>query len=80
MNNRLVKYLSATSGVTAEVGFTIINDSVKVNEMHVKLRTTQLDNKLYVSFESPENGRSPEKNEVWTVETFYHIDYQSPEK
>ena len=80
MDNRLVKYSSATSGVSAEAGFRIIDNSVKVNEMHVKLRTTQLDNKLYVSFESPENGRSPEKGEVWTVETFYNIDYQNPQK
>ena len=76
----MVKYSSATSGVSAEAGFRIIDNSVKVNEMHVKLRTTQLDNKLYVSFESPENGRSPEKGEVWTVETFYNIDYQNPQK
>jgi hypothetical protein len=80
MNNRLVKYSSSTSGVSAEAGFTIIDDSVKVNEMHIKLRTTQLDNKLYVSFESPENGRSPQKGEVWTVETFYNIDYQNSHK
>ena len=76
MNNRMVQYSSAVSGVSAVAGFNIINDSVKVNEMHVKLRTTQLDNKLYVSFESPENGRAPAKDEVWTVETYYHIDYQ----
>ena len=80
MNNRLVKYSSSTSGVSAEAGFTIIDDSVKVNEMHIKLRTTQLDNKLYVSFESPKNGRSPQKGEVWTVETFYNIDYQNSHK
>ena len=80
MDNRMVKYSSDVSGVSAIAGFNIINDSVKVNEMHVKLRTTQLDNKLYVSFESSENGRAPAEGEVWTVETYYHIDYQSPEK
>ena len=80
MKNGLVKYSSSTSGVSAEAGFTIIDDSVKVNEMHIKLRTTQLDNKLYVSFESPKNGRSPQKGEVWTVETFYNIDYQNSHK
>ena len=79
MDNRMVKYSSNVSGVSAIAGFNIINDSVKVNEMHVKLRTTQLDNKLYVSFESPENGRAPAEGEIWTVETYYHIDYQNPE-
>ena len=79
MDNRMVKYSSNVSGVSAIAGFNIINDSVKVNEMHVKLRTTQLDNKLYVSFESPENGRTPAEGEVWTVEIYYHIDYQNPE-
>lgn len=70
-------YSSATSGVSAETGFRILNGSAVCNSLYIMTRDT--DNKLYISFASAKNGSSPKKGEVWDVEVYYHIDYVTPE-
>ena len=74
---RSVRYSSATSGVSAETGFRILNGSAMCNSFYVMARDA--DNKLYVSFASAKNGSRPKKGEVWEVEVYYTIDYVAPE-
>lgn len=69
-------YSSATSGVSAETGYRILNGSVTCNQLYIMTR--DLDNKLYVSFRSAKNGSHPKKGELWEVEVYYNIDYMAP--
>ena len=79
-DNRSVKYSSETSGISAYVGFTILNDSVVVERAHVSARRDGTgDNKWYASFKSATAGQTSVKGEVWSLDTIYHIDYVAPE-
>ena len=75
---RTVEYGSETSGVSAKAGFRIV-EGTAVDAAYVSARASQKDNKLYVSFKSAKNGRTPAEGEVWTVDLFYTIDYIKPE-
>ncbi len=75
---RAVEYGSETSGVSAVAGFRIV-EGAAVDAAYVSARASQKDNKLYVSFKSEKNGRTPALGEVWTVDLFYTIDYIKPE-
>ena len=75
---RTVEYGSETSGVSAKAGFRIV-EGATVDAAYVSARASQKDNKLYVSFKSAKNGRTPAEGEVWTVDLFYTIDYIKPE-
>ncbi len=77
LNNRLIRYSSDVSGVSAEAGFEIIDGSVVPNVIYVSARSYG-DNKLYASFESATNGKNPKKNETWAIEAYYNIDYVDP--
>ena len=78
LKNRGIRFTSDVSGISAEAGFEIINDSMVVDRMYVAARVYG-DNKLYVSFRSAENGQKPQKGEVFEVAVHYHIDYVDPE-
>ena len=79
-DNRSVRYSSETSGISAYVGFTILNDSVVVERAHVSARRDGTgDNKWYASFKSATAGQTSVKGEVWSLDTIYHIDYVAPE-
>ena len=75
---RTVEYGSETSGVSAKAGFRIV-EGTAVDAAYVSARASQKDNKLYVSFKSAKNGRTPTEGEAWTVDLFYTIDYIKPE-
>ena len=70
-----VRYGSASSGITGEVGFRILNDSLSIDRTWVQVREKQGDNKWYASFASPKNGHIPRRGECWELELFAHIDY-----
>lgn len=72
---RSVKYSSAESDISAEVGFRILNDSLRTDNTWIQVRTSQGDNKWYASFSSPQNGHMPQRGERWELELFAHIDY-----
>ena len=80
LENRGFRYSSDVSGVFAEAGFEVINDSIVPDRMYVAARVgTTSDNKMYVSFRSPTNGQKPVKGEVFEILVYYHIDYVNPE-
>ena len=72
---RTVRYSSATSGISAEVGFTILNDSLRADKTWIHVRVPQADNKFYASFSSPKHGRVPQCGELWELELRARIDY-----
>ena len=74
---REVKYTSATSGVSAVVGFDIVDDSVALKHGYISVRP-QKDNKWYAKFQSPTNESTPVKGEVWKLNTYFDIDYVAP--
>jgi hypothetical protein len=80
LDTRTVRYSSATSGVSAETGIRILDESVAPHYIAIKVRSreNQGDNKLYVSMHSAKNGNAPEKGEVFALEVYYHIDYTAP--
>lgn len=75
-DTRLVRYSSATSGISGEVGFRILRNSLQTDRTWVQVRAKPGDNKWYASFSSPENGRVPREGELWEIELFAHIDYE----
>ena len=76
---RSAKYSSATSGISATVGFKVIDDSVATNGAWIKVRDdSKGDNKWYASFSSVENGNNPKAGEVWTIKAYYTVDYVTP--
>ncbi len=75
-DTRLVRYSSATSGISAEVGFRILQNSLQADRTWVQVRAKPGDNKWYASFSSPENGRVPKEGELWEIELFARIDYK----
>lgn len=77
---KVAKYSSATSGISGEAGFTVIDNSVAANAAWIKVREDTVgDNKWYASFSSVDNGTTPVQGEVWKIEAFYHVDYINPE-
>ena len=72
---RLVRYSSATSGISAKVGFRILNNSLHTDRTWVQVRALAGDNKWYASFSSPQNGHVPQQDELWEIELFAAIDY-----
>ena len=78
--NRTVKYSSATSGISAEVGFVILENSVQTDSVHVSLRRDGIgDNKWYASFKSAKGSKFSTKGDVWKLDMLYSIDYVNPE-
>lgn len=79
VKNRLVKYSSALSGVSARCGFTVLNDSLIVQSARVSVRKDSIgDNKWYVSFCSPIGGNTVSEGECWALDAAYRIDYTAP--
>ena len=70
-----MRYGSSSSGITGEVSFRILNDSLSIDRTWVQVREKQGDNKWYASFASPKNGHTPQRGECWELELFAHIDY-----
>lgn len=78
-DNRSVKYTGST-GISAHVGFTILENSVAVDSVDVSLRRDAIgDNKWYAKFKSPNGSKFSIKGQVWKLDTFYRIDYVDPE-
>ena len=75
---RTVRYSSATSGISAEVGFTLLGDSLRTDKTWIHVRVPQADNKFYASFSSAKNGRVPQYGELWELALHAHIDYTLP--
>ena len=78
LENRGIRFTSDVSGISAEAGFEVINDSIVPDRMYVAARVYG-DNKLYASFQSVANGTKPKKGEVFEIAVHYHIDYVNPE-
>ena len=78
IENRGIRFTSDVSGVSAEAGFEIVNESIVPDRMYVAARVYG-DNKLYASFRSAKNGQQPVKGEVFEILVHYHIDYVNPE-
>ncbi len=73
---RTLKYSSATSGYSAEVGFSILNGSVAVDNVHVLVRRDAVgDNKWYASFKSTDGSKVSKAGERWELDVFYNVDY-----
>ena len=72
---RSVRYGSATSGISAEVSFSILGDSLRADKTWIHVRVPQADNKFYASFSSPKHGRVPQCGELWELMLHAHIDY-----
>ena len=75
--NRGVRYSSATSGVSSEVRFWIVDNSVAFKNGRIAVRAVG-DNKWYADF-IPTGGKAkPSSGDVWKVETWFNIDYVTP--
>lgn len=72
-----VHYSSATSGISAVVGYDIVDDSVVLKSGRISVRT-QNDNKWYPNFRSPVNDDMPAVGEVWKIVSYFDIDYVDP--
>ncbi len=82
LNNRLVKYSSAITGIRARAGYELYTvgngNEAKVNSYHVLVRQYG-DNKLYVSFAPADGGNTVQNGSKWTVDVSYLLDYVAPD-
>lgn len=79
IKNRALKYSSNTTGISAEIGFEILNESCTVNSASVQLRYKDAkDNKWYVSFGDKDGSMTPAKGAFWELATYFDIDYVAP--
>ncbi len=77
--NRVLKYSSDKTGISAEIGFEILNDSCKVSSAAVQLRYKDAkDNKWYVSFGDKGGKKTPSTGDLWELATYFDIDYVAP--
>ncbi len=76
-NIREVRYSSATSGISAKVGFSIVNNSTTVKKAFIQVRAGQGDNKWYLACK-PNSGSKPAAGDVWEMNTYFDIDYTAP--
>ena len=72
-----VHYTSATSGVSAFIGYDILDNSVVLKNGSISIRQYN-DNKWYPNFRSPINGDTPKVGEVWKIVSYFDIDYTKP--
>ena len=77
---RTVRYSSATGGVSAEVGFVPLDESLRAESTSVHVRVPMGDNKWYAAFCSAQNGRCPARGERFALLLHYHIDYAGGEE
>ncbi len=77
--NRGFRYSSESSGVFAEAGFEVINESIVPRLVYVAARAAAKDNKMYATFLSPTNEKAPAKGEIFEILVRYHIDCIAPE-
>jgi dynactin complex subunit len=82
--NRLVKYGSTTSGISAYASYDSCNvgtfeDNKLINNSHSISVRTQGDNKLYVNFKSSVGNDRVAKGEKWIIDVAYGADYLAPE-
>ena len=69
---RYAEYFGDDKGIYAKVGFQFIDNSVKLNSARISVRKHG-DSKWYPSFGDPKG--TPAKGDVWTINSFYYIDY-----
>lgn len=79
LENRGFRYGSECSGVFAEAGFEVINESIVPRLVYVAARAAAKDNKMYANFLSPTNEKAPAKGEIFEILVRYYIDYIAPE-
>ena len=78
-NNRVLKYSSDKTGVSAEIGFEIVDNSCSVRSAEVQLRYGDAkDNKWYVGFANSDGSTTSVKGNVWKLNTYFDIDYTVP--
>lgn len=78
-NNRALIYSSDKTGVSAKVGFEILEESCSVRSAEVQLRYRDAkDNKWYVNFTGADGNPTPKKGDVWKLDTYFDIDYVAP--
>lgn len=74
--SRYAEYLGNNNGLYGKAGFVISDASVKSDSARLAIRKSQGDNKWYASFDTL-NGAAPYKGEVWNVNDYYYIDYNT---
>lgn len=80
-NNRQLVYSSDKTGISARVGFEILNESCSIRSASIQLRYKDAkDNKWYVDFTGPGGNATPKKGDVWAIDSYYDIDYVAPAK
>lgn len=73
----VVKVYGKNSGVTAECGYTVVNDSIPREQIstHLCIRFAKcLDNKIYFNISK---DTAPKKGTVWQSDVYYHLTYHS---
>ena len=75
-SNRYIEYLGNNNGLYGKAGFVIPDASVKSDSAKLAVRRGQGDNKWYASFDTY-NGESAYLGEVWNVNDYYYIDYNT---
>jgi hypothetical protein len=78
--NRYVEYIGNNNGLYGLVGFSIDDRSTQLRNMGIMVRNPQGDNKLYASFVShaaAETSQAVPMYEVWNVDDYYYIDYNT---
>ena len=74
--NRHLIYSSDKTGISARIGFDIVDNSCSVREAFVQLRYKDAkDNKWYVNFTCADGSTTPKIGEVWKLNTYFDIDY-----
>lgn len=80
-NNRQLIYSSDKTGISANVGFEIIDNSCSIRSANVQLRYRDAkDNKWYVNFTGADGNATPKRGDIWKVNTYFNIDYINPVK
>lgn len=80
-DNRQLVYSSDKTGISARVGFEILNESCSIRSASIQLRYKDAkDNKWYVDFTGPNGNATPKKGDVWAIDSYYDIDYVAPAK
>ena len=80
-NNRQLVYSSDKTGISAKVGFEILDNSCSIRSASIQLRYKDAkDNKWYVDFTGPNGNATPKTGDVWAIDAYYDIDYIAPVK
>ena len=80
-NNRQLVYSSDKTGISAKVGFEILDNSCSIRSASIQLRYKDAkDNKWYVDYTGPNGNATPKTGDVWAIDAYYDIDYIAPAK